>query len=313
MQIIKLKYPFNSLVKIGPLVLAIGYFDGVHAGHLEVISKAKEMASIRGVPCGVMTFHPHPREVLGTAKINSYLTPLEEKLKQFQKLELDYVFLIEFDVAFSKVSPEGFLEKVLLPLGTDTVVVGFDFTFGHLGKGTSNTLEQLGHGRFGVKVVEPIKLYGEKVSSTLIREQLYEGQIDELHHLLGRRYSIQGTVVPGDARGRTIGFPTANIELSADYMIPRQGVYVVKMSNDILSHFGVMNVGVKPTFTDDKLLTLEVHLLDYEGDLYGQKVTVEFLHYLRMEMKFESVEALVEQIKTDILKARNWVEAAIKQ
>jgi riboflavin kinase/FMN adenylyltransferase len=308
MQMIELKYPFSSLEKLGPAVLAIGYFDGVHIGHLEVIGKAKQIASQKGIPCGVMTFDPHPREVLGTTKINSYLTPLEEKLRQFQKLELDYVVLIEFDVSFSKISPVGFLEKVLLPIGTDTVVVGFDFTFGHLGKGTSEMLKQLGQEHFDVQVVEPIKRYGEKVSSTVIREQLHEGQVDNLTSLLGRNYSIEGTVVEGDARGRTIGFPTANIELTAPYMVPRQGVYVVKVMGDDLDKYAVMNVGVKPTFKNDKLLTLEAHLLGFQGDLYGQKITVEFLHYLRMEKKFDGVQALIEQIQMDVHRALQWID-----
>jgi riboflavin kinase/FMN adenylyltransferase len=311
MNVIKLKYPFDNLKEMDPSVLAIGYFDGIHIGHQEVIHTAKKIAEQKGLACGVMTFDPHPRDVLGTAKVHSFLTPLDEKLKQFERLKLDYVILIEFDIHFSKVSPEGFVEKVLLPLRFNTIVVGFDFTFGHLGKGTSDSLKTMGMNQFNVKVVPPIKRFGDKVSSTLIRERLHEGQVHEVKDVLGRLYTIRGTVVHGEGRGKTIGFPTANIRLDSPFMLPRQGVYVVEIIGNETRCFGVMNIGLKPTFHEDqKVPTIEIHLLDFEGDLYGQSLNIEFLTYLRKEKKFETVQSLIDQIHRDVQEAREYIKKA---
>jgi riboflavin kinase/FMN adenylyltransferase len=308
MNVMKLKYPFDNLMQIDPSVLAIGYFDGIHIGHQEVIQTAQKIARQKGLPCGLMTFDRHPRDVLGTAKVQSFLTPLEEKLRQFEKLKLDFVILIEFDIQLSKVSPQDFVEKVLHPLRFDTIVVGFDFTFGHLGKGTSDSLKTLGKNRYTVEIVPPIKRFGDKVSSTIIRERLHEGLVHDVKGLLGRLYSIHGTVVHGEGRGKTIGFPTANIELSSSYMLPRQGVYVVKINGLDSEYYGVINIGLKPTFHEDlKEPTIEVHLLDYKGELYGQPLNIEFLTYLRKEKKFETIQLLIEQIHRDVNAAKEYV------
>lgn len=287
-------------------VMAIGDFDGVHLGHRHVIGRAKAIASEANLPLSIMTFHPHPREVLGHSSYARYLAPIHDKMQLFSELGVDYTFVVSFDLAFAQVSPEHFVAHMLEHLHLHTVVVGFDFTFGHRGMGTVDTLRRLSDGKFDVEVVEPFHREGEKVSSTMIRDHLHHGRIDRAAEYLGRPYSIRGYIVHGDGRGRTIGFPTANMDLTAPYVIPRNGVYAVKVHVDGHTYQAVMNIGIKPTFTPEETkVSLEVHLLDYEGDLYGRTMKVEFIAFLRSEQPFESVELLVQQIHRDVDRARH--------
>jgi len=307
-EIRKLEYPFtqNELVPSGGQVIAIGDFDGVHLGHQEVIGRAVQQAKSLGVPSAIMTFDPHPREVLGKPQFSRYLTPIAEKMRLLAGLGIDYVYIVHFTEQLAQVSPEAYFERMLLPMNLKAIVVGFDFTFGHKGQGTAETLVRLAGDRMRVQIVPPYHMYGEKVSSTLIREQLHLGDLDRLQTMLGRRYRIEGTVVRGEGRGRTIGFPTANLELNDRYVIPRQGVYAVKVISGADEWNGVMNIGTKPTFHGDEgqLVTIEVHLFDCNDDLYGRTMQVEFAAYLRPEMKFSSVDLLIEQIRNDAMKAR---------
>ena len=303
MQTIHLSYPMKQAKAFAfpSQILAIGEFDGVHLGHQEVIRRTVQRAKPLDVPAAIMTFHPHPREVLGQAQYVRILTPLEEKLELFSKLGVHHTYVVSFNETFSKVTPERFVDDMLIPLGMETVVVGFDFRFGHKGAGTPDTLCEHGKGRFAVEVVRPFSLNGQKVSSTFVRECLSSGNVDKACALLGRPYRIQGHVVSGRARGRTIGFPTANIELSAPYVLPVNGVYGVNIIIDGVTHNGIMNLGVRPTFEEGETQpSIEVHIFDFDGDIYGKHVTVELLYFLRPEKKFASVEELVGQIRQDI-------------
>ncbi|WP_248926325.1 bifunctional riboflavin kinase/FAD synthetase [Paenibacillus hamazuiensis] len=306
MQTIQLTYPLNETEPIRRQVLAIGEFDGVHLGHAEVIRRAVTLAEKLHLPCSIMTFHPHPRQVLGQAKYVKLLTPLEEKLKQFERLGVQYTYMVAFDTDFMRVSPEQFVEQVLIPMKVDTVIVGFDFTFGYKGLGTPDTLCELAKGRFAVEVVRPFHQGGSKVSSTLIREHLAEGKVEQAARLLGRPYRLEGDVVHGHKRGRTIGFPTANIAVSSSYVLPMNGVYAVRVFTEGTVFNGVMNIGVKPTFADDESKpTVEAHLFDFSGDLYGKKAAVELISFIRAEQKFASVEQLIAQIQRDADLARS--------
>ncbi|HEY0829127.1 MAG TPA: bifunctional riboflavin kinase/FAD synthetase [Bacilli bacterium] len=311
MKIIHLSYPLNLRVDDFPdmgQVLAIGYFDGVHSGHQEVIQTAITIGKKTNKPVSLMTFHPHPREVLGHSSNHKYLTPLEEKLDLFAQMGVDYTYIFAFDTMFSQVSPLGFIEEVLLPLQVQSVVVGFNFTFGHKGSGTPDELGKLSKGRIKVKVVQPFYLDGDKVSSTLIREQLQSGQIHKANELLGHAYTLSGTVVAGDGRGRTMGIPTANIEINKPFFIPGNGVYAVKVQFNGLMYNGVMNIGHKPTFSKDPLGTsLEVHILNFEGMIYDEDLIVHFISFLRHETKFASIDQLIGQIHQDIEQAKLWL------
>jgi len=307
MQVHYLSYPLEA-AGYPEQVIAIGYFDGVHIGHQRVIGTAIAMAQSMNIPAGVMTFYPHPRVVLGQVERPVYLTPLKEKVRQLQQLGVDHTYVVSFTKEFAAVSPEDFVASFLMRLNPKGVVVGFDFTFGRRGQGTAETLRELGRDRYRLEVVNPVTLEGEKVSSTLVREMLHEGNVHRAARLLGRPYRMIGVVVEGERRGRTIGFPTANVALQEPYFTPRSGVYIVGAQCRGRLYYGVANLGYKPTFHADKAdLSIEIHLLDFSGDLYGETIEVIFFQYLRSEKKFPSADALIQQIQTDIAQARQWL------
>jgi riboflavin kinase/FMN adenylyltransferase len=307
MQIIEVNYPsatFNELNTVNQ-VMALGDFDGIHLGHQEVIQRTIAAAKRLGLPASIMTFHPHPRVVLGQSKYEQNLTPLQDKMELFAMMGIEYVYLMDFTLAFSRISPEEFVEGVLTPLGAISIVIGFDFTFGSEGKGTPEGLQRLGQDKFSVEIVPPFHLSGEKVSSTNIRENLLEGSIEAANELIGRTYRIRGQVVTGDGRGRTIGFPTANIEPVGDYIIPRKGVYAVRCIVHGLVYNAVMNIGTKPTFNDNEVkITLEAHIFDFDQMIYKETIEVEFIHYIRSERKFASKDELIQQINQDAAEAK---------
>ncbi|RKD24274.1 riboflavin biosynthesis protein RibF [Ammoniphilus oxalaticus] len=299
-----LQYPLKE-GQFEPNVMAIGYFDGVHQGHRRVIQMAIDKAKQKEVMSAVMTFHPHPREILGQSGYTRYLTPLEAKLALFKQLGVQRAYVVHFDIPFSSIYPEEFVNEFLIPLQARQLVVGFDYTFGYKGKGTAYTLKELSEGRYEVDVISPIALLGEKVSSTMIREYLYGGRVEEANDFLGRPYRVQGRVIHGEKRGRQIGFPTANLQLDDPYLIPKTGVYGVNVSVDDQNYFGVMNIGIKPTFEHEKIeKSLEAHLFDFNGDLYEREIKVDFLFFIREEQKFAGVDQLVAQIQLDVAYAK---------
>jgi riboflavin kinase / FMN adenylyltransferase len=292
--------------------LAIGFFDGVHLGHLEVVRQAVALAREQGLMPAVMTFDPHPRVVLGQgSQYQTVLTPLEDKLSLLSELGIEAAYVIHFDRPFSEVPAEQFIQSFIYELGVRVTVVGFDFKFGYRGFGNAELLRSFQDGAIQVHVVSPVYEGGEKVSSTRIRDRLAEGEPAEANRLLGRRYEVKGTVVHGQARGRLLGFPTANVLPEQPYVIPRSGVYAIQaeviQESEAASQRlgGVLNVGYRPTFeTPGGELKLEAHLFDFEGDLYGRQLSITFLAFLREEKKFDGMEQLVEQIKLDAAEAR---------
>lgn len=305
MKTVPLSYPLPSELHTSPSAIAIGYFDGVHLGHRRVIQKAIDAAKANGLQSAVMTFDPHPREILGRSGYTRYLTPLDDKLEQLEKMGVDTVYVMKFDIPFSSVYPEDFIQECLMPLQAKHIVVGFDFTFGYKGMGTALTLQEMSQGRYTYDIVAPVNRMGERVSSTIIREYLHNGDVEQARHFLGRPYKIKGEVVHGDKRGRTIGFPTANVAVTKPYLIGKNGVYGVRFAVEGKSYLGVMNVGIKPTFElEKKEKSLEVHLFDFHEEIYHKDVAVEFLFFLREEQKFAGVEALIAQIQKDVAAAK---------
>ncbi len=307
MKTVMLTYPQtlqSAELSTHPQVLAIGQFDGLHLGHASVILSAVRIARESGKKAGVMTFHPHPKEVMRKGDYEGYLTPLRDKEEILAGMGVDILYVVEFNESFSKLSPEQFVHELLLPLQTQTAVVGFDFRFGHKGAGDEQLLRTLGGSDMTVETVPPFLLGGEKVSSSLIRALLKRGEMDEASQWLGRPYSVRGTVIHGEKRGRTIGFPTANLELVDHYVTPAKGVYAVRVKVGTQELAGVMNLGVKPTFHENGMKpTYEVHLLDFDGQIYDQELKVELVHYIRNEQKFGSIDALIAQIRQDALTA----------
>jgi riboflavin kinase / FMN adenylyltransferase len=290
-------------------IVAIGNFDGVHLGHRQVIERAGALARAASAPHAVLTFEPHPRSVLHPDAAPFRLTPFRAKSRLIEALGVDLLFTLHFDHAFAQRSAEDFVERVLVSgLGARHVVVGYDFVFGHSRRGTPALLAAEG-GRlgFGVTIVDPVATPGGPVySSTRIREHLSQGRPREAAALLGRFWAIDGRVERGDERGRTIGFPTANLRLE-DYLRPAAGVYAVRAGIEELGtvrwHNGVANFGRRPTVGGSDL-RLEVHLFDFAGDLYGRHLRVELIDYLRPEQKFPGLDALKAQIAEDARRAR---------
>ncbi|MCA1034740.1 bifunctional riboflavin kinase/FAD synthetase [Bacillus infantis] len=303
MEVIAIKHPHQFARTDFPgLSMALGYFDGVHLGHQKVILEAKKAAEQKGLKSAVMTFDPHPSVVLGKSVQHiEYITPLEDKIKEISKLGADYLFVVEFSSSFASLLPQEFADQYLIGLNARHIVAGFDYSYGRMGKGTMETLPFHSREEFTYTVVDKLTDGTEKISSTLIRQKIREGHTEELPGLLGRYYTTRGTVIHGDKRGRTIGFPTANIDIGTSYIYPPTGVYAARMRVDGSWIEGVCNVGYKPTFNKPAAdrPSIEVHLFDFSREIYGSEVEIEWHRYLRSERKFSGVDELVAQISRD--------------
>lgn len=326
-----------------PTVIALGNFDGLHRGHQQVIQPILKRHSPldsrqrtemlltnpvtlltwdRGLldnnlgadqPCysTVVTFHPHPQEFF-TGQPKKLLTPLDEKAEWLKKMGVEQWVLLPFDEQMATLSPREFVERILIQkLQPRCISVGFDFRFGNKRTGTVKDLEKIA-GHHGIKV-KTVPLYlcenGERISSSEIRTSLEKGAIHRANQLLGRSYHLVGSVVQGQQLGRTIGFPTANLHLPPEKFLPRYGVYAVKVSETennanlgLVNHPAVMNIGCRPTVAGQSV-TVEVHLLNWSGDLYGKTLKVSLEEFLRPEQKFPSLESLKTQIQADCLHA----------
>lgn len=281
-------------------ILALGYFDGIHVGHQRVIRTAVELANKNGAVPAVMSFHPHPSVVLGKADHQwTYITPLEEKKKVLENMGVERFYLVKFDHVFAALDTKDFVDQYIIGLNVQHVVTGFDFSYGKYGKGNVETLVKESNGKFGQTVIEKIEKDGEKISSTLIRQFLKEGLVEELVPYLGRRYKLNGTVIHGDKRGRTIGFPTANLD-TEDYSLPKVGVYAVEVTVGQENYYAMANVGHKPTFKEDqKKPSLEVHVFDFNQEIYGKTISVTWLKRIRDEKKFSGIDELISQLHAD--------------
>jgi riboflavin kinase/FMN adenylyltransferase len=287
-------FPLSSSTPIG---LTIGNFDGVHIGHQVLIEKLIAESKKRKLTPSVMTFEPHPKEFFTPENAPTRLTTLREKLEFFLSYGIEKVFVCAFNQKFSNISSEVFMHQILkAQLKAELLIVGDDFRFGSKRQAG---IDDLRKNAFELFEIPEIDVNGKRVSSTLIRE----GRIEEVNQFLGRPYTISGKVVEGDKRGRQMGFPTANIHMK--HLRPAlTGVYAVKLGN----RNGVANLGVRPTISGTPKLLLEVHLLNFNEDIYGQHVQVTFLAKIRDEMKFENINLLIEQIKKDIAYATRYFE-----
>lgn len=307
MEIYELSYPDHvSIEKEGKYSLAIGFFDGLHKGHQSVIQTAIDRAKALNIQSAVMTFNPHPSHVLGGGKNKvGYITPFEEKVKVLQSLGVDVLFVVKFDMSLASLSPEQFIDEFIKKIGIQHVTAGFDYSFGAKGAGTMEDMARLSDNAYGTTVVGKVIDQEDKISSTRIRALLSEGKVEKAAHLLGRNFRTIGTVVHGEKNGRKLGFPTANVLPPEDSILPLNGVYAVHFIVGGKKYKGVCNVGVKPTFEkEDQQPIVEVHLFDFEGDLYGKEAAVEWIHFIRPENKFDSFDALIEQIGNDKDQAR---------
>jgi len=291
-------------------VLAIGKFDGVHIGHQAILSVAKNVLGSDD-KLSVMTFTPHPALVLsGKSTYARNLTPEREKVRQLESFGVHTLYFVNFTAEYAATSAETFVHEHLAELHLSRIVVGSDFRFGQGGKADVNVLKQLCSDlEIPVTVVEPVEQSAVKVSSSQIREHLEAGRVEAAEALLGRPYAITGTVVEGEKLGRKIGFPTANLGQTDDYVLPAAGVYAVAVElidpkGAARQHwFGVANAGVRPTVAGTSF-RVEIHLLGFSEDLYGKRLNVSFLRRIRSEQKFRDVETLKLQIAKDVAAAQ---------
>lgn len=282
-----------------PQALAIGNFDGLHLGHQALLAKLVETAQVKNITPAVMTFEPHPREFFMPQAAPARLSSMREKLEYFAEAGVQEVYVIRFNHAFAAISAQDFMQHMLrASLNANTILVGGDFCFGAKRQGTVQSFVQAG---FNLVDFPQIEVDGVRVSSTLVRDALATGDLQRAQQLLGRPYSISGKVVHGAKRGRQLGYPTANVHMRHERP-PFTGVYAVKLDGLL----GVANLGVRPTIAGIPKLMLEVHVFDFEGDLYDQHVHVQFYHKLRDEMKFDGLDALKAQIAQDVTAAQNY-------
>lgn len=284
----------------GPLHLALGVFDGVHVGHQAVISRAVDSARASGGKSFVATFSPHPIRVIAPGKApGALLATLDEKAELVKSYGVDGLLVIRFDEEFAKVQAEDFVIKVTEG-EVKTIAVGEDWRFGAKRTGDIGLLRRMGQERgFALEAVPPVMWDGERISSTRIRQAIRDGAFGAVEEMLGRKYEVVGKVIEGKKLGRQLGFPTANID-PGDLQMPKDGVWAVDVEG---VGRGVANLGVRPTVGGEMKL-LEVHVFDFDGDLYGTVLKVRFLRFIRGERKFSSVEGLREQIGSDVQNAK---------
>ncbi|MDX2227723.1 MAG: bifunctional riboflavin kinase/FAD synthetase [Verrucomicrobiae bacterium] len=291
-----------------PVCFAIGVFDGVHLGHQAVIRRAVEEARQHGGTSVVLTFDPHPMRVTRPQESPLLLTSTEHKLRLIRVLGSEHLLLVHFDQEFSRTSPEDFIRMLHAHcVKLQEICVGYRWAFGRNRAGNIELIARMGSQLgFAVKGMEPVAVDGEIVSSTLVRKLVREGELSAAARLLGRPYSILGEVVPGRRLARQLGFPTANLSTHAE-LFPPDGVYVVEVLLGGKIRRAVANIGVRPTVeTEPRDRLLEVHVLDFEGDLYGQTLEVVFCAALRPEKKFDTLERLQVQVGLDVVRARDW-------
>jgi riboflavin kinase/FMN adenylyltransferase len=287
-----------------PSVAALGAFDGIHLAHAKILDTAVERARALGLPAVACTFDPHPMAVLRPERAPAPIATLEENLARIAERGLDATLVIPFTVDFSRMEAEAFVSQVLAKtLGVREVVVGFNHTFGRGARGTAALLRELGaRDGFVTHVLPPLQVNGLTVSSSAIREALREGDVELARDLLGRPYSVTGLVQRGAGRGRTLGFPTANLRPDRPLVLSA-GVYAARAGWEARQADAVVNIGYRPTFGESQYW-IEAYLFDFTGDLYDRTLTLEFLARIRAEMKFAGVEALKAQVHADMDEAR---------
>ncbi|MFD2044148.1 bifunctional riboflavin kinase/FAD synthetase [Ornithinibacillus salinisoli] len=315
MRTIELTYP-HSLLKgeLPDTVAATGFFDGIHKGHQRVINTAIQHANNNDMESAVISFHPHPSVVLKKDnKHVKYITPMKEKIKVLSQMGVDRLYIITFNKELSALSPQEFIDHFIIGLNMKHVVAGFDFSYGHKGQGNMNSIEEHARGLFTHTTIDKVLDEGEKISSTRIRNLLQDGNVEKVHHLLDRPLTITGKVIEGEKRGRELGYPTANIQIDPDALLPKPGIYAVKIVYHNSIYEGMASLGINPTFTEDRLdLSFEVNIFDFQNDLYGEELTVQWYTFIREEEKFDSVKGLIDQIKEDERVIRNYFHVTDK-
>jgi riboflavin kinase/FMN adenylyltransferase len=282
---------------------AIGFFDGVHKAHQTLIHTMKHQARKQGLKSAVITFDKHPKSVLQSIDYK-YITPLSRKIKKIESYDIDILYLIRFDREKAAMDPQKFIDEFLR--NVRILVCGFDFTFGYKASGTKDLLEK--QSSFKTIVLDKQTHHGDKIGSTAIRAAIHEGMVDLVPSVLGEYYTIDGTVIHGSKKGRSIGYPTANID-THDYLIPRKGVYATRTYVNGHWHDSVSSIGYNPTLNKQNTLSVESFIFDFEEDIYAASISLVFIKRLRGEIAFDSKEALISQIDQDVIDAKASLKA----
>lgn len=311
MQVINLAEPYDSqLIPAEPVVLALGFFDGVHRGHQKVIQTAKKVATAKNLKLAVMTFDRYPKiayQKLDPKKVR-YLTLLDRKLELFAQNGVDLAYVVEFNDQLVPMPPQEFVDKYIVGLNARAAVAGFDFTYGKADIANMKTLTGYASARFEVYEVEKLEVRAEKVGSTQIKSALEHGDINKVNKLLGYSFEISGIIVHGEARGRQIGFPTINVQSQPQQKLPALGVYAVRVEIEGRWYNGMASVSHNETFGPNRNLTVEINLFDVQQDFYDKKARVQWVQFLRPSFKFTGAKELVEQMKHDEENARKTLQ-----
>lgn len=308
MEIIEVKLG-QPIVVPNKIAACIGYFDGFHVGHQGLFQATLEAAKKHHLYSAIITFDPDPWIVLKGMEQMTHISSLQDRARWALEFGFDYFVLIQFTKDLAALSPEQFVQDILTPLSINHLVCGFDFRFGAKGQGTANWLKNYQGGSFAVQEVPEITYEGTKISSTRITAEIEQGNMELVTKLLSRPYQVEGCVIPGRQQGRKIGFPTANVKLKDFYMIPKGGVYIGEVVYDQQQYQAMINIGYNPTFNNSETISIEVYILDFHKMIYGELLQVRFLKYLRTELRFESVEALIDRMKVDEQETRTYFEA----
>ncbi|WP_294309037.1 bifunctional riboflavin kinase/FAD synthetase [uncultured Chryseobacterium sp.] len=299
---------FSEYTSQKPLALSLGMFDGVHLGHKSIIDELIRVGRENHLETAVLTFWPHPRFVFNPSENLKLLNTLEEKTFLMEKYNIENLFLKEFDEEFRNLTGEEFVRQILVDkLHVKYLIIGYDHSFGKNKSGNFELLQKLSEELdFEVEQMEAINIHENNISSTKIRKALLDGNIRDANEMLGYSYSVSGTVVHGKKIGRTIGYPTANIETDSIKLLPKKGAYIVEVFVKDQHYKGMLSVGTNPTVNGEKL-TVEVYILDFNDDIYNEKITVKFRDFLHDEIKFEGIEKLIERLDEDKRLTENFI------
>ena len=303
-------YSQNNFVKFKSSILTIGTFDGVHLAHQNILNNLTSRAKELNTKSIVVTFNPHPKHIVSNEQNIELLTSIDEKLKLFEKNNIDVVFVINFTKEFAKLEYYNFIKDYVVGnFNPIEIIAGYNHAFGKNREAGISELEKLSKEfNFKLNLVHQIKTENIKISSTEIRKNLINGEIETANLLLNEEFGFSGTVIRGEGRGRQLGFPTANLKLLEPLkLLPKNGIYIVKASLSNELYFGLMNIGVIPTFYEKHERRSEVYILDFTKDIYDEVLEVKVLHRLRDELKFNSVDELIIAMKQDEINGRNWL------
>lgn len=282
------------------IAICFGNFDGVHLGHQSLINNMFQYCQRNKYKSMVYTFTNHPMEIIAPARKFRYLQNTNQKINSLEDANIDYLCLNDFDIETMKCSPQVFLDELNFCFSIKAIFVGFNYTFGKNGLGNIDFLKKYGlEHNIDIFIEKPFKLENQTVSSTRIRNLIRDGNIKEANKLLNKPYTIIGEIIEGFKVGRKLGYPTANIKLNEKYVLPQSGVYATYVNIEGLTYKAITNVGYNPTFKD-RVFSIETHILDFKGNLYGNSLAIQFTEFLREEQKFDSKEDLIKQIKKDI-------------